>query len=94
MGARGNSGVILSQLLRGLAEVLGPAAGDGPALARALDRASDLSYEAVATPVEGTVLTVARGAAAVRAEHGEDGERYLQTLARYAREGWPGIETV
>ena len=37
---------------------------------------------------------VRRGAAAVREAHGEDGARYLRTLARYAREGWPGIEEV
>ncbi len=37
---------------------------------------------------------VARASAAVRAAHGEDGERYLRTLARYGREGWPGIEAV
>ena len=37
---------------------------------------------------------VRRGAAAVREAHGADGERYLRTLARYAREGWPGIEGV
>jgi len=36
---------------------------------------------------------VRRGAAAVREAHGEDGLRYLRTLARYSREGWPGIET-
>jgi hypothetical protein len=35
---------------------------------------------------------VKRGMAAVRAQHGEDGERYLQTLARYFANGWPGIE--
>lgn len=35
---------------------------------------------------------VRRGAHAVHAAHGEDGMRYLRTLARYAREGWPGIE--
>ena len=35
---------------------------------------------------------VGRGVAAVRAEHGEEGERYLRTLARYSRPGWPGIE--
>ena len=35
---------------------------------------------------------VKRGVAAVRAAHGEDGERYLRTLARYSKEGWPGIE--
>jgi hypothetical protein len=34
---------------------------------------------------------VARGVAAVRAQHGEDGERYLRTLARYAAKDWPGI---
>jgi hypothetical protein len=35
---------------------------------------------------------VERGAKAVKEKHGEDGMRYLQTLARYAAEGWPGIE--
>ena len=70
LGARGNSGVILSQLLRGVAEVLsgpgepgrtgGPGAAD---LQRALGRAADLAYEAVAVPAEGTLLTVARAAA-------------------------------
>ena len=35
---------------------------------------------------------VTRGAATVRERHGEDGERYLRTLARYNRDGWPGIE--
>ncbi|HVE63208.1 MAG TPA: DAK2 domain-containing protein [Mycobacteriales bacterium] len=64
MGARGNSGVILSQLLRGLAEVLAPLPAAGPAdLQRALERAAELAYAAVAQPVEGTVLTVARAAA-------------------------------
>jgi hypothetical protein len=64
LGARGNSGVILSQLLRGLADGLAalPAA-DGRAFAAALERAADAAYEAVAAPVEGTVLTVARAAA-------------------------------
>lgn len=37
---------------------------------------------------------VRRGAAAVRERHGEDGERYLRTLDRYSRDGWPGIEAV
>ncbi len=65
MGARGNSGVILSQLLRGVSEVLATESdADAGALQRALTRASDLGYQAVANPVEGTVLTVAREAAA------------------------------
>jgi hypothetical protein len=37
---------------------------------------------------------VRRASAAVREAHGEDGERYLRTLARYSREGWPGIEEI
>jgi hypothetical protein len=37
---------------------------------------------------------VRRAAAAVREKHGDDGERYLRTLARYSREGWPGIEEI
>ncbi len=79
MGARGNSGVILSQLLRGIAEVLGPLQSAGPAdLQRALARAAELAYAAVAQPVEGTVLTVARAAA--------DGARAMAgTLAAVAR---------
>jgi uncharacterized protein len=63
LGARGNSGVILAQLLRGIAASVGDAPADGPALCRALRRAADAAYEAVAKPVEGTVLTVAAAAA-------------------------------
>jgi DAK2 domain fusion protein YloV len=67
MGARGNSGVILSQLLRGTGEVLsGLADGstlDGQMVQDLLRRGADLSYQAVARPVEGTILTVARAAA-------------------------------
>ncbi|WP_042373749.1 DAK2 domain-containing protein [Streptacidiphilus neutrinimicus] len=64
LGARGNSGVILSQLLRGVAASVGAGPGDASALRRALRRAADAGYEAVAVPVEGTVLTVAAAAAA------------------------------
>ena len=64
MGARGNSGVILSQLLRGLGEVIGPLGEVGPAeLQRALTCGATSAYAAVAIPVEGTLLTVAREAA-------------------------------
>lgn len=62
MGARGNSGVLLSQLLRGLAEQWA-ACGDGAALARGLRRGAELAYAAVSEPVEGTMLTVASDAA-------------------------------
>ncbi|MFB6523789.1 DAK2 domain-containing protein [Streptomyces sp. NPDC056401] len=72
IGARGNSGTILAQLLRGVADVLGeepdgPAGAEGrdPArlLAQALTRAAEEAYRAVAHPVEGTMLTVATAAA-------------------------------
>jgi len=68
LAARGNSGVILSQLVRGLSEVVGQEADhagglDGPALARALRRASDLARASVTRPVEGTILSVATAAA-------------------------------
>ncbi|MDQ1651570.1 MAG: fatty acid kinase [Cryptosporangiaceae bacterium] len=64
LGARGNSGVIVSQLLRGMADTLtGPQPADGAALAGALNTAAEACYEAVAEPAEGTILSVARGAA-------------------------------
>ncbi|MGW6604017.1 DAK2 domain-containing protein [Streptomyces sp. NPDC055036] len=69
LGARGNSGTILAQLLRGMAEVLADAAPTDPGgaggarLAPALRRAAGLAREAVAHPVEGTILSVASAAA-------------------------------
>ena len=61
MGARGNSGVILSQIVRGFAQVLGGAkVVDAPTLARAFRSASDAAYRGVRRPVEGTMLTVIR----------------------------------
>ena len=83
MGARGNSGVILSQVLRGLSAVFSPAgdpearAGviDGRLLADGLAAASTAAYGAVMTPVEGTILTVVREsseAAVVAADTGAD----------------------
>jgi DAK2 domain fusion protein YloV len=64
MGARGNSGVILSQILRGLCEVLAPATIiDAGVVRDALARAVIVSFQAVRKPVEGTMLTVLRDAA-------------------------------
>jgi uncharacterized protein len=61
MGARGNSGVILSQIIRGAADVLGSAETfEAPVLAEALRAASDMAYRGVRQPVEGTILTVSR----------------------------------
>ena len=64
MGARGNSGVILSQLFRGLAQTLEESITmDAAGFAEALQQASQTAYKAVIRPVEGTILTVARCAA-------------------------------
>ncbi|MDQ2786730.1 MAG: DAK2 domain-containing protein [Chloroflexota bacterium] len=64
MGARGNSGVILSQIFRGMATALdGQMTLDGALLAAAFTEASAMAYKAVLKPVEGTLLTVSRGAA-------------------------------
>ncbi|WNQ13679.1 DAK2 domain-containing protein [Paenibacillus aurantius] len=64
MGARGNSGVILSQLFRGFAKSVQPHAEITPQqLAAALQQGVDTAYQAVVKPVEGTILTVAKEAA-------------------------------
>lgn len=69
LGARGNSGVIVSQILRGVGRVLGDSPRvDGSTIAQALRHGADQAYRAVARPVEGTILTVIR-AAADAAEH-------------------------
>jgi uncharacterized protein len=75
MGARGNSGVILSQILRGLSESVRYCDGiDGFVIIDGLERAAAGAYQAVQNPVEGTILTVARAAAdAAAMERGEAG---------------------
>lgn len=87
IGARGNSGTILAQLLRGMAQVLAAdsetAHTDGPGLRLALRQAADSARQAVAHPVEGTVLTVA--SAAADAANGAEGD--CGTVARAAYEG-------
>ena len=73
-GARGNSGVILSQLLRGFAEALsGEEVCNGLGLARALSLATDAAYASVAQPVEGTMLTVLRSASMSVQDMSRDG---------------------
>jgi DAK2 domain fusion protein YloV len=68
LGACGNSGIIVSQLLRGLADTCGPASPcDGSVVAAALAHAAALAREAVLRPIEGTLLTVADAAAAAAA---------------------------
>ncbi|KUN17417.1 dihydroxyacetone kinase [Streptomyces antibioticus] len=87
IGARGNSGTILAQLLRGMAQVLADdreaSHTDGTGLRLALRRAADSAREAVAHPVEGTVLSVA--SAAADAAEGSEGD--CGAVARAAYEG-------
>jgi len=74
MGARGNSGVILSQIFRGMAKALdGQMTLDGALLAAAFTEASAIAYKAVMKPVEGTLLTVSRGAAEAAERAAQDG---------------------
>ncbi len=90
MGARGNSGVILSQVLRGFAKgAEGSPNLDGPTLGSALKEASSSAYKAVSNPVEGTMLTVAREcseAAERAAGESPDLEEVLQAAVEGAQE--------
>jgi DAK2 domain fusion protein YloV len=83
MGARGNSGVILSQILRGLSEVFRELDSAGPEdLARALRAASEAADAAVSKPVEGTILTVVRAAAEGAEEAGSQGKSLVDVVER------------
>ena len=74
-GARGNSGVILSQLLRGFTKVIEKCDEiDALTFARAFERAVETAYKAVMKPKEGTILTVAKGVSDKAAEIAEDSE--------------------
>ena len=89
-GARGNSGVILSQLLRGFTKAIKEEKEiDVLALAAACQRARDTAYKAVMKPKEGTILTVASGIAAKAAEMAEetdDLEVFIPAVIEYAEE--------
>lgn len=89
-GARGNSGVILSQLLRGFTkEIRDYEEIDVSVLARACERATATAYKAVMKPKEGTILTVAKGIsqkAGELAETTEDLEVFLPEVIRHAED--------
>lgn len=90
MGARGNSGVIFSQILRGFSRYVEPYDRvDGAQLAKALERAAQTAYQAVLKPVEGTMLTVARElakAALDAAKRGDDIVSVLDSAIEHAQE--------
>lgn len=89
MGARGNSGVILSQLFRGFSQVLeGTEQVDSKALAAAAQSAVEVAYKAVIKPVEGTILTVAKAAAKgakEAASAGGDCAKVISEALRFAQ---------
>ena len=81
MGARGNSGVILSQLLRGFSEGLeGIEEADTAAIAHAFKKASETTYKAVMKPIEGTILTVGRETADFAIRHYKKSEKPIEFL--------------
>jgi hypothetical protein len=88
VAARGNSGVIFSQVVRGLSEVIAETDGgeglDGPTLALALRRASDRAYASVTRPVEGTILSVAAAAASAAEQAAATGDLYAVAHASLA----------
>jgi DAK2 domain fusion protein YloV len=93
MGARGNSGVILSQVLRGLAAVVTEADGvDASSAAAGLKAAADAAYQAVMRPVEGTILTVVREAAEAAQQAHADGGDLVVVLAAAREQAADALE--
>jgi DAK2 domain fusion protein YloV len=87
MGARGNSGVILSQVLRGMADAMyGHDSIDVPVLVASLAAASRTAYKAVTNPAEGTILTVVREVSEALTGAEPDLDHALETAARVAAE--------
>ncbi len=83
MGARGNSGVILSQLWRGFARgVHGVEILDGPSLAKGFAEGRDTAYKGVVRPVEGTILTVSKDAAAAAEAALQETQDPIEILSR------------
>ncbi len=93
MSARGNSGVILSQLLRGLAEGIGNnKVLTTKVLANAFKRAADKAYQAVMKPVEGTILTVARKVGEKAVEVAEDEDNHVKLLVEVIKAAEQSVE--
>ena len=87
MGARGNSGVILSQMIRGACEVLADRRSlDAEAFAAGLEGARERAYSSVREPVEGTMLTVIKDAARAAREAVEGGDADLPSVVGAARQ--------
>jgi DAK2 domain fusion protein YloV len=92
IGARGNSGVILSQILRGIAKGMEMkerfSAFD---FAQAIQHASDTAYKGIAKPVEGTILTVIREASEAAMQQAKRGANLRQTIAAMASNAYETV---
>ncbi|GMR69434.1 DAK2 domain-containing protein [Aerococcus viridans] len=93
MGARGNSGVILSQLFRGFAKAIeGKIAIEAQDLANAFQRGIDTAVKAVMKPVEGTILTVARDSAAAGMQKAEQTDDIIEVMTAVLEEAQTSLE--
>ena len=93
MGARGNSGVILSQILRGLCEPLAGADQiDSALVAACFERSVAVAFQAVRRPVEGTILTVLRDAAEAAKPAAESGADIAGVLAAVVDEAYASVK--
>ena len=93
MGARGNSGVILSQVFRGFAQAVGDRDRlDADAVASALAEAARVAYKAVMKPTEGTILTVVREAAEAARRAAAESDDIRRVLEETVREAHAAVE--
>ncbi|MCU0270951.1 MAG: DAK2 domain-containing protein [Acidimicrobiales bacterium] len=93
MGARGNSGVILSQILRGLTDVVRDVERiDARELALALSTASAMAYQAVMRPVEGTILTVVRESSEAAQHRATNGGSLVEVLEAARQRGGEALD--
>ncbi len=93
MGARGNSGVILSQLFRGFAKAIEDKTTiEAQDLANAFQRGIDTAVKAVMKPVEGTILTVARDSAAAGMQKAEESDDIIEVMTAVLEEAQTSLE--
>ncbi len=93
LGARGNSGVILSQIVGGMAKGLqGLSECSALQFAKSLNKASEVAYDAVSKPVEGTMLTVIRHAASGAMEAAEEEESVESVIAQATESAAKSVE--
>lgn len=93
MGARGNSGVILSQIFRGFAMALdGHDTADAVLLAKALENGAKVAYKAVMRPVEGTILTVIRESSEAVVKYAKDGMEIEDAFSYFVKEAEASLE--